>query len=305
MILKTRFYQAIKKLNPHLPQQAYDLAYEIINSSEATKQLTDINFEKYEFLKDGIPVTYKNQKGEIIRNKKIKVFDFEYPEDNNFLAVQQLWMEGKSKRKKRPDVVGFVNGLPLVFIELKGINVKLRAAYERNLSDYKNTIPKIFHCNAFVILSNGIESKIGTISSKYEHFHDWKRISEEDEGIVSLDIMIKGTCEKSRLLDLFENFILFDSSAGSVAKLIARNQQFIGVNKAIAHFREIRQQAKEGKISKEEAQKLGVFWHTQGSGKSYSMVFLCQKILRVFGGRLYLFIGYRQNRARQTTIRHL
>ena len=284
VILKTRFYQAIKKLNPHLPQQAYDLAYENINSNEATKSLADINFEKYEFLKDGIPVTYKNQKGEIIRNKKIKVFDFEEPENNHFLAVQQLWMEGKSKRKKRPDVVGFVNGLPLVFIELKGINVKLRAAYERNLSDYKNTIPKIFHCNAFVILSNGIESKIGTISSKYEHFHDWKRISEEDEGIVSLDIMIKGTCEKSRLLDLFENFILFDSSAGSVAKLIARNQQFIGVNKAIAHFRKTRQQAKEGIIPKEEAQKLGVFWHTQGSGKSYSMVFLCQKILRVLGG---------------------
>jgi type I restriction enzyme, R subunit len=284
VILKTRFYNAIKNLNPNLPQQAYDLAYEAINSDEAAKGLVEINFDKYNFLKDGIPVTYKNAKGEIVRNKKIKVFDFETPENNNFIAVQQLWMEGKSKRKKRPDVVGFVNGLPLIFIELKGINVKLRAAYEKNLRDYKNTIPKIFHCNAFVILSNGIESKVGSISSKYEHFHDWKRISEDDEGIVSLDTIIKGTCEKSRLLDLFENFILFDTSIGSVAKLVARNHQFIGVNKAIKHFQVTRQKAKDGLISIEDAQKLGVFWHTQGSGKSYSMVFLCQKILRVLGG---------------------
>ena len=160
---------------------------------------------------------------------------------------------------------------------------------KRTLSDYKNTIPKMFHCNAFVILSNGVESKIGSISSKYEHFHDWKRISEEDEGIVSLDTIIKGTCEKSRLLDLFENFILFDTSVGSVAKLVARNHQFIGVNKAIEHFQTTRQKAKDGIISIEDAQKLGVFWHTQGSGKSYSMVFLCQKILRVLGGGYTFF----------------
>lgn len=284
VILRTRFYDAIKNLNPNLPEQAYNLAYESINSNEASKSLVDINFEKYNFLKDGIPVNYKDAKGEIVRNKKIKVFDFDNPENNNYIAVQQLWMEGVSKRRRRPDVVGFVNGLPLVFIELKGINVKLRAAYEKNLSDYRDTIPKIFHCNAFVILSNGVESKIGSISSKYEHFHDWKRISEEDQGIVSLDTIIKGTCDKSRLLDLFENFILFDSSVGSVSKLVARNHQFIGVNKAIEHFQATRQKAKEGIISVEDAQKLGVFWHTQGSGKSYSMVFLCQKILRVLGG---------------------
>ena len=284
VILRTRFIEAIKTLNPNLPQQAYDLAYEVINSNDATKTLADINHEKYNFLKDGIPVNYKDAKGEIVRNKKIRVFDFDNSENNNYIAVQQLWMEGKSKRKKRPDVVGFVNGLPLVFIELKGINVKLRAAYEKNLSDYKNTIPKMFHCNAFVILSNGVESKIGSITSKYEHFHDWKRISEEDEGIVSLDIIIKGTCEKRRLLDLFENFILFDTSIGAVSKLVARNHQFIGVNKAIEHFQETRQKAKDGIIPVEDAQKLGVFWHTQGSGKSYSMVFLCQKILRVLGG---------------------
>lgn len=284
VLLKNRFLVAIQKLNPNLPVSAYELAYEIINSDDATKSLSDVNFEKHNFLKEGIPVTYKNDKGEIIRNKKIKVFDFEVVENNNFLAVQQLWVEGKSKRRKRPDIVGFVNGIPLLFIELKAHHRKIKVAFETNLKDYKQTIPKMFHTNAFIILSNGFESKIGAITSKYEHFHDWKRITEEQEGIISLDGILKGVCEKNRMMDLFENFVLFDNSIGSVVKLIARNHQFIGVNKAVEHFVSVQEQAKKGFISKEVAQKLGVFWHTQGSGKSYSMVFLCQKILRALGG---------------------
>lgn len=284
VLLKSRFIEAIKHLNPGLPIKVYETAFEIINSDDSTKGLAEINHEKYLFLKEGIPVDFKNEKGEIVRNKKIKVFDFDNVENNNFLAVQQLWIEGKSKRKKRPDIVGFVNGIPLLFIELKNFYRNLRVAYETNYNDYKSTIPKLFHCNAFVILSNGIESKIGAITSKFEHFHDWKRITEEQEGIISLDTILKGICDKSRMLDLFENYILFDSSIGSVIKLIARNHQFIGVNKAIDHYNNVQAKASEGLITKEEAQKLGVFWHTQGSGKSYSMVFLCQKILRRVGG---------------------
>ena len=182
VLLKNRFLEAIQKLNPNLPVSAYELAYEIINSDDATKSLSDLNLEKHNFLKEGIPVTYKNDKGEIIRNKKIKVFDFETIENNNFLAVQQLWVEGKSKRRKRPDIVGFVNGIPLLFIELKAHHRKIKVAFETNLKDYKQTIPKIFHTNAFIILSNGFESKIGAITSKYEHFHDWKRFTEEQIG---------------------------------------------------------------------------------------------------------------------------
>uniref|UniRef100_UPI00404871C2 type I restriction endonuclease subunit R n=1 Tax=Flavobacterium sp. TaxID=239 RepID=UPI00404871C2 len=284
VLLKNRFFEAIKKLNPNLPVQAYESAYEIINNDDVTKSLPDLNFEKHNFLKEGIPVTYKNDKGEIIRNKKIKVFDFDVVENNNFLAVQQLWVEGKSKRRKRPDIVGFVNGIPLLFIELKAHHRKIKVAFETNLKDYKQTIPKMFHTNAFIILSNGFESKIGAITSKYEHFHDWKRITEEQEGIISLDGILKGVCEKNRMMDLFENFVLFDNSIGSIVKLIARNHQFIGVNKAVEHFVSVQNKAKNGFISKDDAQKLGVFWHTQGSGKSYSMVFLCQKILRALGG---------------------
>ena len=140
-----------------------------------------------------------------------------------------------------------------------------------------------------MVLSNGLESRIGSITGQYQHFHEWKRITEEDEGIVSLDRMIIGVCEKQRILDLFENFILFDNSLGKAVKLIARNHQFIGVNKAITNIHHKDQLYQQGKISLEEKQKLGVFWHTQGSGKSYSMVFFCQKIHHKFTGS-YTFL---------------
>jgi type I restriction enzyme R subunit len=290
VILRTRFYHAIRSLNPDLPAQAYDSAYEFIVGSVSTKSLAEINRDKYRALKDGIEVTYKNEKGEIVRNKKIRVFDFERPENNDFLAVQQLWIVGKSNRKRRPDVVGFVNGVPLLFVELKAHHRKLQVAYDDNLTDYLDTIPHLFHCNAFVILSNGLESKIGAATSRYEYFHDWKRIEEDQEGVVSLDTIVRGVCEKGRFLDLFENFILFDDSVGRVIKLIARNHQFIGVNRAVNHFKELNAKALNGQITASERQKLGVFWHTQGSGKSYSMVFLAQKIHRTIPGSFTFLI---------------
>lgn len=254
-----------------------------------TKSLAEINFEKYQLLRNGIPVDFIDEKGEQVKNKTLKVFDFDNAENNNFLAVRQLWIQGKSNRERRPDIIGFVNGIPLLFIELKAAHRKLENAYNDNFTDYKDVIPKLFHYNAFVLLSNGIESRIGSITGKYQHFHEWKRITEEDEGIVALDRIILGVCEKNRFLDLFENFILFDNSLGKVVKLIARNHQFIGVNKAIENIQHKEQLYKLGKITLEEKQKLGVFWHTQGSGKSYSMVFFCQKIHHKFTGS-YTFL---------------
>ncbi len=289
VVLRERFMAVVRALNPDLPEAAYLAAFEEISSDNAAKTLPDLNCEKYKQLKEGIPVDYLTEKGERVEGKRIRVFDFDEPGKNDFLAVQQMWIEGKSKRRKRPDIVGFVNGIPLVFIELKAHHRKLKVAFEENLSDYKDTIPHLFHCNAVIVLSNGFESKIGSLTSKFEHFHEWKRIRENEEGVVSLDTILKGVCEKSRLLDLFENFILFDNSVGKLVKLIARNHQFIGVNKAVGHFENQLKRRKNGEITKEEAQRLGVFWHTQGSGKSYSMVFLCQKIQRQFGGA-YTFV---------------
>lgn len=282
IVLKRNFFEKIKELNDGLPEQAYQLAYDKLIEDSSIKSLSELNQEKYYLLRDGIPVDYTNDKGELVKNKFIKVFDFENPGNNDFLAVRQLWIEGKSRRERRPDIIGFVNGIPLLFIELKAVHKKLENAYNNNFTDYKDVIPKLFHFNAFVILSNGLESRIGSITGKYQHFHEWKRITEEEEGVVSLDRIIAGVCEKGRFMDLFENFILFDSSLGNVVKLIARNHQFIGVNKAIENIRQKEQLYKNGKIDLAEKQKLGVFWHTQGSGKSYSMVFMCQKIHRKF-----------------------
>lgn len=270
---------ALEKYNPNLPAQAYQNAIEKIVSQSSFQSIAEINREKYHEFRDGVSVDYKNEKGELITNKKLKVFDFDNYENNHFLLVSQLWVTGKANREKRPDLICFVNGIPLIFIELKSVKVSVQNAYNDNFTDYKDTIPKLFHYNAFVILSNGIDSKIGGITSKFEHFNDWKRIKEEEEGIVSLETILRGTCEKSRLMDLFENFILFDDSMGKVIKLVARNHQFIGVNKAISSVNNM----------KELEGRLGVFWHTQGSGKSYSMVFFAQKAHRKLN-KAYTFV---------------
>jgi len=137
----------------------------------------------------------------------------------------------------------------------KNIIATAKNAFDDNLRDYKNSIPQLFWYNAFIILSNGIDSKIGTITSKWEHFNEWKRINNEgDTGVVSMETIIKGTCEKNRLIDLLENFILFDNSRGKIAKIIARNHQFLGVNAFIESL----------KKAQETDGKIGVFWHTQG-----------------------------------------
>lgn len=290
VVLQRIIMEKLAEFNPGLPQKAYQEAFKKLTEESSIKSLAEMNFEKYQLIKDGIPVDYINDKGEHVRNKTLKIMDFTDPSKNSFVAVRQLWIQGKGYRNRRPDIIGFVNGIPLLFIELKGTHRKLESAFRENYNDYKDVIPTLFHYNAFVILSNGLESRIGSVTGNYEHFHEWKRIAEDDEGIVDLDRIIVGVCEKSRFLDLFENFILFDDSmGGKIIKLIARNHQFIGVNKALENIKVKTRQYEAGVITIEEKQKLGVFWHTQGSGKSYSMVFFCQKIHRTFIGS-YTFL---------------
>lgn len=268
---------ALVNLNPDLPSLAYEQAMEQVAQKVADQSAGKVNKGKYELLKNGVPVSFTNDKGELIK-KKLKVFDFNDYASNHFLAVRQFEVLGELYLR-RPDVICFVNGIPLVFIELKAHLHDLQNAYNDNLKDYKDTIPHVFDCNGFIILSNGTDAKVGTITSPYKYFLDWKRIEEDEEGLVSLDSMLRGTCAPHRLMDIFENFLLFDESRGDVMKLMAKNHQYIGVNKVIANVNNI--EILNG--------KLGVFWHTQGSGKSYSMVFLCEKIHRKLGGS-YTFL---------------
>jgi type I restriction enzyme R subunit len=269
---------ALRVLNPELPETAYHQAVDALGRSIADKHLAAINQEKHKLLVNGVPVSYQDDKG-VLQKKTLRVFDFVTPENNDFRAVRQLEVVGKLYNR-RPDIVGFVNGIPLVFFELKAHHTDLRHAYDDNLTDYKDTIPEILHNNAFIILSNGTASRVGTVTSPYKFFLEWKRIDEGDEGVVSIDTLLRGTCDKTRLLDLLENFLLFDGEGDEVVKLMAKNHQYIGVNKVVNRASNLQ----------DLKQKLGVFWHTQGSGKSYSMVFMCQKILRKYGGGITFLI---------------
>ena len=165
-------------------------------------------------------------------------------------------------------------------MELKNVNRDIRAAYEGNLADYKDTVPHLFHHNALVVLANGVDARLGTISSRFEYFHDWKRLAEDEPGVVDMVTLLKGVCKKRNFIDLLENFIVFDDSSRETRQILARNHQFLGVNRAIEAVQDRRN--RQG--------KLGVFWHTQGAGKSYSMVMFTRKVHRKLGGNFTFVI---------------
>lgn len=277
-VVLTRILRAkLAELNEGLPDAAYDDAVRQIVSATATQSLLATNREKYNLIRDGVQVTFRNAKEERER-RRLRVIDFANPINNDFLCVRELWVRGYLYRR-RADIVGFVNGLPLLFMELKNVNKDIRAAYEKNFKDYLDTIPHLFHHNAIVVLANGIDAKLGSVTSKYEYFHEWKRLDEDEPGVVDMETLLKGVCEKTNFVDIVENFILFDDSAGEPRKILARNHQFLGVNRAVRAVAE----------RKERQGKLGVFWHTQGAGKSYSMVFFTRKVHRRLGGN-YTFL---------------
>ncbi|MBQ8605006.1 MAG: type I restriction endonuclease subunit R [Oscillospiraceae bacterium] len=272
IVLLRYFREALKKLNPWINDNQISEAQKTLEQRLSTSSLLQVNEEKYFLIRDGIPVTVKKPNGQT-ETKKASVIDFQNPDNNYFLAIKELKIHGDLYRR-RTDIVGFVNGIPLLFVELKKNTVDVQNAYDDNYTDYQDTIPHLFYYNAFLMLSNGTEAKVGTLGSKYEFFHEWKRLAEEDQGSVALETMLRGICKKENFLDLFENFILYDHSGGHTAKILARNHQYLGVNEAMKAY--AARKLNDG--------KLGVFWHTQGSGKSYSMVFLAQKVRRKFEG---------------------
>ncbi len=247
--------------------------------------MANANREIYQLLKSGVKVSFKTDDNEEI-DATVKVIDWNTPNNNDFLLASQFSITGEIYTR-RADLLGFVNGLPLVFIELKAHHQRLELAYKKNLTDYKSSIPQLFWYNAFIILSNGRKSRISSLTAQWEHFSEWKKInSEGEEGIISLDTIVRGTCDCDRLLDITENFIFFYEAKGKPVKVVAKNHQFLGVNSAVSAVNQIRQ----------NKCKLGVFWHTQGSGKSYSMVFFSQKVLRkLLGNWTFLIITDRED----------
>lgn len=272
-ILLTKYLRnKLKEFNSWINEAQIKEVLDKLQTVFSSSSLIQINEEKYFLIRDGVPVTVKHPNGKT-EERRALIMDFQHPENNHFLAVKELKIHG-SLYKKRTDIVGFVNGLPLIFMEFKAVHVDIQNGYTDNYRDYLDTIPHLFYYNAFLILSNGHNAKVGTLGSKYEFFHEWKRLREDDAGNVELQTMLRGICKKENFLDLFENFILFDHTDGKSVKILARNHQYLGVNEAVEAYRN--RKLRDG--------KLGVFWHTQGSGKSYSMLFMAQKIRRKFSG---------------------
>lgn len=326
VVLKRDLRAAVIRLNPLLPETAVEEAVTKLTHHDFSRALGQHNQTFYKMIRDGVPVSYKDASN-TLRHALARAIDFRDEKNNRFLAVRELKISGlrSPNYNRRADLLCFVNGLPLVFIELKAVYKNIRGGFEGNLKDYldEHVIAHAFHHNAFLVVSNGHRARYGSITSEWEHFGEWKRLDERDKGSVEAEVLLNGMLEKTRLLDIVENFILFDASKpGAIRKVVARNHQVLGVNRAVAsvlHQEELKKQfppdfrltyraiefpceqtAEGNMLSLTQANearflnlpeqahrdlgKLGVFWHTQGSGKSYSMAFFTEKVRRIVPG---------------------
>lgn len=289
VVLPTVIFESLCKLNPKIPVDTIKTVAEKLVRTPATADLMLTNYNNYQLIRYGVDVEFE------LDGKKqkdiVKVVDFKEPANNSFIVASQMWIKGEI-HWRRPDLIVFINGLPLIFIELKNSNILVKNAYDKNLTDYIRDIPYLFNYNQICILSNGMETRLGSFKAGYEHFFEWLKTNGEketpdrkaikDEGI-SLEYLVKGLLKKEILLDYIENFILYDRRK---IKIIAKNHQFLGVNNAYHAF--VKRENLKG--------KLGVFWHTQGSGKSYSMVMLAKKIKHKCEGNFtFLIVTDRQN----------
>lgn len=304
VVLTERLRAKLQQLNSHLPEECIDRAIAEVTKSRATLTPVIANKEVYELIKKGVPVSYKNSDG-IEENDYVQLINFNHNEisKNEFLLVSQLSIEYLQAQNitRRPDLLLYVNGLPLVMIELKNATEKVKTGFDKNLKDYQRDIPQLFWFNLLVCISNGIQTRIGSFNAPWDHFFTWLKLKDtaithdqpskdeiEEESKrtgehLSLKIFGEGLCKKESLLDYFENFVLYHKNK---VKIIAKNHQFLGVNNAIVALQN--RDSNKG--------KLGVFWHTQGSGKSYSMIFFSKKIQRkVTGNWSFLIITDRKD----------
>jgi len=278
--LPHKLREAVTRLN-EVPESAVEDAIAQLTARRGNMSMVAANREIASLIREGATVQFDDAHGRK-QTKRVKFIDFDAPVQNTFTAVTQMWIQGigPAGRFRRPDILLFVNGIPLVFIELKNSNVNVQDAYTKNLTDYKVDIPQLFHANAVCILSNAIETRVGSLTATWEFFFPWLRTDDEKEKVDrkkiaadtdSLPRVIDGLLTPPRLLDYVENFTLFYKES---QKIIAQNHQFIGVNNAYQRFER----------RTETPGKLGVFWHTQGSGKSFSMIFYVRKIFRKASG---------------------
>jgi len=274
VVLAHRLRDALRILNPHAPALVREETLAAMTKDRSGMNRVRANREVHDLLRDGYRAEWTDERGEQ-QYATVRYIDFNDSTKNDWLAASQVWFAGDLHRR-RTDVVLFVNGIPLVLAEFKEPNRPVKAAYDENLTDYRDTIPDLFLPNGFVILSNGSEAKVGSTYSPWEFFGDWKVIDADGtRGVIALETAVRGTCAHDRLLDVIENFVAFIERPGGLIKVVARNHQFLGVNAAIGNLYRVRAAGEK---------RLGVFWHTQGSGKSLSMLWFTQKVLRRIPG---------------------
>ena len=286
-VLPDILLRSLKQINPTIEDKYIEQIVKDLRRDFTGTDMTATNYKLYQQLRNGIKITVR-------RNGKedfdfVKLIDFDRPENNTFTAVSQMWIQGRVYFQ-RPDILIFVNGLPLVFIELKNSIVKVEEAYNKNLLNYRNFIPNLFAFNQICVLSNGLETKLGAFNATYDYFFEWLKVNDERESPdrkqlaeadnaadSSVRYFVDGLLDKNRLIDYIENFILFENQS---IKIIAKNHQYLGVNNLMESV----------KNRRELNGKLGVFWHTQGSGKSYSMVMFTRKVRRKIEGNFSFLI---------------
>lgn len=286
-VLPDIMLQSLKKINPDIADEHLKQIVKELRRDFTGMDIVATNYKLYNQIRNGIKIT-------VLKNGKedfafVKLVDFTTPQNNTFTAVSQMWVQGRVYFR-RPDIMIFVNGMPFVFIELKNSIVKVEEAYNKNLKDYLRDIPNLFAFNQICVLSNGLETKLGAFNATYDYFFEWLKVSSEKEVLdretianaetvsdSSVKYFVDGLLDKNRLIDYIENFILFQNKS---VKIIAKNHQFLGVNNLIESV----------KNRKELGGKLGVFWHTQGSGKSYSMVMFARKVKRKIEGNFSFLV---------------
>jgi type I restriction enzyme R subunit len=307
VFLFDRLQTKLEDLNPNIPAEGLQEALRKIRLiSHPT--LIENNRAFHRLLVEGVDVEFRNADGQIVHDK-VWLIDFANPEANEFLAVNQFTVE-EGHFNRRPDVVVFINGIPLAVLELKNIadeSATIRKAFDQ-FQTYKAQIPSLFHSNALLVISDGHQAKLGTITSDWERFMTWRTITGKElvpPGSLQLETLLKGVFDKHRLLDLIRNFIVFEDDGDKVVKKLAGYHQFHAVNKAVEttlraagvypDFSRRRREETHSSSSPAESQSLvtssptsenigdrraGVIWHTQGSGKSLSMVFYAGKIVQ-------------------------
>lgn len=264
VILEDCFKESVFNINPGISVEIVSEAYKTIRNHSLLK-LEEVNASFHKQLIEGIPVPYKKD-GES-RTYTVKLVDFENPEKNDFKVINQYTII--DYKKKRPDLLIFINGIPMVLFELKNMandTTSIENAYKQ-IKNYQLDIPSVFKYNAFNVISDGLETKVGTITSDFTRYMSWKSKNGEKPEENKTDffaVMLNGMLPKERLLDIIRNFIVFQDIKGDTVKILAGYHQYFAVRKAVERTRLALQ---------DKSRKVGVVWHTQGSGKSLSMVF--------------------------------